>query len=171
MSSQRHWRAQSAGHWGKTHARGLRPHAARTASWPWIRSPLFLLGSSSPGKRWGWPESCSQLEVINTAGNPSQAAISEILNGMEGKMSSDSVFHFLEQLLNREMSVGDSPPPSLSGAKEKHPRVPAIHSISTHPLPVSTAPSPATSKYPRSSFVLSAASHGLLRRRFSPPKA
>lgn len=31
------------------------------------------------------------------------------------------------------MPVGDSPPFSLSGAKEKRPRAPAIHSICTHP--------------------------------------
>lgn len=57
-----------------------------------IRSPLFPPGPSPPGERWGWPESCSQLEVINTAGNPSQAAISETLRGREGKRSPDTLF-------------------------------------------------------------------------------
>lgn len=70
-------------------------------------------------------------------------------------MNSDSVFHF-GWLLSKEMSVGESPPLPLSCAEEKY-RC-KLSTTCTHPLSVSTTPSPATSKYCRSSFALSAPS-------------
>lgn len=90
-----------------------------------IKSQLLPLGPSPPGERWGWPESCRQLEVINPAGNASQAAISETLRGRKGSMSPDSVFTFLEWLTwQRNISRRIISP---SCAKEKHPRVGITH--------------------------------------------
>lgn len=52
-----------------------------------INSGLLPLRPSPPGERWSWPESCRQLELINPAGNPSQAAVSETLRGRKGTLS------------------------------------------------------------------------------------
>lgn len=77
---------------GEDMCRGSPAMGSRSSSSAWDQVTPVPPRPSPPGERWVWPESCSQLEVINTAGHPSQAAISETLRGREGKMSPDSLF-------------------------------------------------------------------------------
>lgn len=106
-----------------------------------IKPQLFPLGPSPPGERWGWPESCRQLEVINPAGSPSQAPISETLWGRkEGDRDSRVCVSLSWQRNIRGRIL------SPSCAKEKHSRVGVTHPYCSH-LSFPT-PSPGNSNIP-----------------------
>lgn len=114
------------------------PQAAGAA--PWASNHSCSMGPAPPGERWGWPESCRQSEVINPAGNPPQAAISETLRGRKGTTSPDSVFACFEWLIwqrnNSERII------SPSCTKEKHPKagVTPLLPSPVIPLPLQLSP-------------------------------